>query len=146
MDYGSMTIAEMRNFMRENRLRGYTRHRRRDDLIIFLRNSYQPTSTPTPRPPAGLAQPPQPHPSRLAPVGLPPPTWEPIRPQCTRPPHRMAPMGPVSTTRSPPLASPLVRFRPDRLRQPELLRQLEERNPQLQSAEPAPQRQSLKLK
>ena len=36
-----MTIAEMRNFARENGLRGYSRHRRRDDLINFLRNNYQ---------------------------------------------------------------------------------------------------------
>ena len=32
----------MGNFVRENGLRGYTRHRRRDDLINFLRNNCQP--------------------------------------------------------------------------------------------------------
>ena len=44
----------------------------------------------------------------------PPPTWEPIDDR------------PKPTSRYPPL----VRFRPDKPRQPELLRQLEERNPQ----------------
>ena len=37
-----MTIAEVRNFARANRLKGHTRHRRRDDLITFLRDNYQP--------------------------------------------------------------------------------------------------------
>ena len=37
---------------------------------------------------------------------------------------------PPRPTRPPPPPLPLVRFRPDRLRWPELLRQLEERNPQ----------------
>ena len=40
---------------------------------------------------------------------------------CTRPPR---------PTRPPPLPLPSVRFRPDKPRQPELLRKLEERNPQ----------------
>ena len=87
-----MNVVKMRNFVRENRLRGYTRHRRRDDLITFLRNNYQPASTPTPRP-----QPPS-------------PTWEPTGSQCTRPhcPMRAPPPAP---------APPSARFRQDRPRQ-----------------------------
>ena len=50
MDCESMTIAEIKDFARENRLRGYTRHRGRDELIIFLRNNYQPAPQPAPRP------------------------------------------------------------------------------------------------
>ena len=115
----------MRDFARENRLRGYTRHRRKDDLITFLRNNYQPAPTPTLRPPAGSAQPP-------------PPTLEPTRPQCTRPPRPMRP--------PPPLALPLVRFRTDRPKQPELLRQLEERNPQPQPVGSTPHRRPPALK
>ena len=88
-----MTIAEMRDFVRKNRLRGYTRHKRWDDPINFLRNNYQPTP-------------------QLQ-------TWEPTRPQCTRPPP-------------PP---PSVRFRPDRPKQPELLRQLEKSQRQPSSQE-----------
>ena len=43
-----------------------------------------------------------------------------------RPPRTMSPR----PNRPPPPPPPSVRFRPDRLRQPELLGQLEERNPQ----------------
>ena len=48
-----------------------------------------------------------------------------LQPMRTRPPHptRLPPKPPSQ-------ASPLVRFRPDRPRQPELLRKLEERDPQ----------------
>ena len=55
-------------------------------------------------------------------------TWD-TRPQHTRPPHptRPPPLPPPSQAL---LALPSVRFRPDRPRQPELLRHLEERNPQ----------------
>ena len=49
-----------------------------------------------------------------------PRTYEPARPQHPRPSHPMRP---------PPLPSQSVRFRPDRPRQPELLRQLEEKYP-----------------
>ena len=42
-----MTMAEMRNFTRENGLRGSTRYRRRDDLVNFLQHNYQPAPTPT---------------------------------------------------------------------------------------------------
>ena len=45
IDYDSMIVAEMRNFSRENGLRGYTKHRSRGDLINFLQNNYQPMST-----------------------------------------------------------------------------------------------------
>ena len=51
-----------------------------------------------------------------------------------RPPPPPAPRTrPPRSTRAPPPPPPLplVRFRPDRPRQPELLRKLEERNPQL---------------
>ena len=60
-----MAIAKMRNFARENRLRGYTRHRRRDDLINFLRNNYQPApqlQTWEPTRPTRPARPPPPPP------------------------------------------------------------------------------------
>ena len=88
-----MTVAEIRNFARENSLRRYTRHRKRDDPITFLRNNYQPD------------------PQRQ--------TWEPTRPQHTRPPRPI---------RAPP-PLPSVRFRPDRARQ------LEERQRQPSSQE-----------
>ena len=46
-----MTVAEMRNFERENGLRGYMRHMRRTDLINFFRNSHQPAPASRPPPP-----------------------------------------------------------------------------------------------
>ena len=50
---------------------------------------------------------------------------------CTRPPRPTRPPPPLmSRVKAPPTQARLVRFRPDRPRQPELLRQLEERNPQ----------------
>ena len=91
-----MTIAEMKNFARENRLRGYTRHRRKDDLITFLRNNYQPAPTPASR---------------------------------SRPRHPTRPPPP------PPPPPPSIWLRPGRLRQPELLRQLEESQRQPSSQE-----------
>ena len=45
-----MIMAEMRNFVRRNGLRGYTRYRRRDDLVNFLQHNYQPAPTPAPQP------------------------------------------------------------------------------------------------
>ena len=49
MDYESMTMAEMKNFARENGLRGYSRLRR-NELITLLQNNYQPTPILLPRP------------------------------------------------------------------------------------------------
>ena len=71
----------------------------------------------------------------------PPPTWEPTRPQHpTRPPcpTRSPPPPPPAPQHPQPAGTAmpqLVRFRPDRLRQPELLRQLEERQRQPSSQE-----------
>ena len=73
---------------------------RKAELIELLRNN-QPRTRPPPIP---------------APRQIPDP-----RPPRTRPPR---------PTRAPPPPPPSVRFRPDRSRQPELLRKLEERNPQ----------------
>ena len=73
---------------------------RKAELIELLRNN-QPLARPPPIP--ALRQIPD------------------LRPPCTRPPR---------PTRTPPPPSSLVRFRPDRPRQPELLRKLEEKNPQ----------------
>ena len=50
-----------------------------------------------------------------------PPTWEPMRPPRPRPQHPMRRPPPPP----PSQALPSVRFRPDRQRQPELLRQLD---------------------
>ena len=65
-----------------------------------------------------------------------PPTWEPTRPQPqrghTRPPH------PMRSPAPPPVSVPSVKFRPDKPRQPELLRQLEERNPQPKASQRQP--------
>ena len=46
-----MTIGEMKDFASENGLRGYSKLRR-DELITFLRNNYQPAPQPASRPPA----------------------------------------------------------------------------------------------
>ena len=45
-----MTAAKMKNFARENRLRSYTRHRRRDELITYLRNNFRPVPASPPSP------------------------------------------------------------------------------------------------
>ena len=81
------------------------------------------------------------------------PTWEPMRPQPLRsykPMARTWPTRPLHPTRPPPpppvsapQASPSVRFIPDRLRQSELLRQLEERNSR-PAQPPAPRPYQLK--
>ena len=46
MAYESMIVVEMKDFMRENRLRGYSKHRTRAELITFLENKFRPTPTP----------------------------------------------------------------------------------------------------
>ena len=85
-------------------------------------------------------------------------TWKPTRSQPqrgrARPPRPTRPPSPPPPSR----ASPSVRFRPDRPRQPELLRQLEERHPRSvkprqpqptgpgQAHPPAPHRQPPALK
>ena len=46
MAYESMVVVEMKDFMRENRLRGYSKHRTRAELITFLQNKFRPTPTP----------------------------------------------------------------------------------------------------
>ena len=51
MDYESITIAEMRKFTGENRLRGYSSHRMIADLINFIENNYQPAPRPHPQHP-----------------------------------------------------------------------------------------------
>ena len=102
MEYGDHTFPRL---LKEPGVRGYSRNRKAE-LIAMLRDS---------EPPPQIQ------------------TWEPMRSQLqnsrtrglqhTRPPHPMRP--------PPPSPLPSVKFRPDRPRQPELLRQLEERNPQL---------------
>ena len=55
-EYRSMTVAELREFTTEHRLRSCSRHRMKDVLIVFLQENYQPTPA------------------------QPPPTLEPVRP------------------------------------------------------------------
>ena len=96
--------------MKERGLRGYSRLKKAE-LIVLLRELHaRPPPMPTPRP----IPDPRPPPPPLRPM----PT---LRPPQVRPPRPNRPPSP------PP---PSVRFRPDRPRQPELIRQLEERNPQ----------------
>ena len=103
MDYENMRVTELKALARERGLRGYSRLRKAE-LIELLRN-IQPRAMDL-RPPASRRPPPIPAPRPI-------PTLRPPRPN-----------------RPPPPPPPSVRFRPDRPRQPELLRQLEERNPQ----------------
>ena len=102
-----MRVAELKALAREHRLRGYSRLRKAE-LIALLQNNPPLPPAPCPRPPRG-------------PAGEAPPS-SPRRP--TRGPQS------PDLQRAPPPPPPLVRFRPDRPRQPELMRQLEERNPQ----------------
>ena len=100
-----MKVAELKALAREHGLRGYSRLRKAA-LIALLRDNLQLSSRPTSREPT-------------------PPIPAPRHPPATRTRLR----GPREQ-RSPPPSPTLVRFRPDRPRQPELLRKLEERNPQ----------------
>ena len=62
--------------------------------------------------------------------------------QCTRPPRPTRPPPPPPLV--PPLQAPSIRFRPDRPRQPELLRQLNERQPSSQELDIFEQREMRK--
>ena len=95
-----MRVAELKALARERGLRGYSQFRKAE-LIALIQNNQL------------LARPPP----------IPAPRQIPdLKPPRTRPPR---------PSRSPPPPPPTsVRFRPDRPRQPELLRKLEERNPQ----------------
>ena len=95
-----MRVEELKAIARERGLRGYSRLRKAE-LIALLQNNLQPPGTPA---------------LRTRPVG--PCGWRPPRP--TRGPQ------PPTLWRPPPPPSPSmsVRFRPDRLRQPELMRRL----------------------
>ena len=95
-----MRVMELKALARDRGLRGYSRLRKAE-IIALLRPSRRPI-------PAGEASPSGPRARDLR------------SPTPRRPPR--------STRPPPPL--PSVRFRPDRPRQPELLRKLEERNPQ----------------
>ena len=88
-----MKVVDLKALAKERRLRGYSKLKKAE-LIAFLQNNLQPTPAPRTRPPKPTRPPP------------PPPqmsTWELLDDK-------------------PRQAPPLVRFRPDRPRQPELLR------------------------
>ena len=112
MNYDDCAVPGLRELLKERGVRGYSR-KRRTKLLKMLRHS---------KPLAALA--PQPPPPQLQ-------TWELMRSQHTRPlcPTRPPPLPPSQAL----LALPSVRFRPDRPRQLQLLRQLEERQPQPQA-------------
>ena len=103
MDYENMRVVDLKALAKERGLRGYSRLNKAE-LNAFIRNNLQPRTRPPPIPA-----------TRQIPTPRPPPRPIP----CARP------------TRPPPLP-PLVRFRSDRPRQPELLRQLGERQPSSQ--------------
>ena len=101
MDYENTRVAELKAITRERGLRGYSRLRKAE-LIELLRNnqpSIRPSPVPAPRPIPTLRPP---H------TRLPRPTRGPWPPALWRSP--------------PPPPSSSVRFRPDRLRQPEFMR------------------------
>ena len=103
MDFENLRMPELKALVRERELVSYSQMRKAE-LIELLRNnqlSTRPAGSHTQRPP------------------IPAPRQTPaLRPPRTRPPR----------PNRPPPTPPSVRFRPDRPRQPELLRKPEERN------------------
>ena len=97
-----MRTAELKAIEREHGLRGYSRLRKAE-LIALLRDNLQPLPPPAPR---------------TRPEGS----------HVRRPPRLTGGLWPLAPRRASPPSLPSVRFRPDRPRQPELMRQLEERN------------------
>ena len=116
-----MRVAELKAIGRERGLRGYSRLKKAE-LIAFLQDNLQPSTRPPPMPaprppPAMCTRPVGPHDHQVG------------RSQWRLPRPIRGPRIPTPR-RPPPPPPPSVRFRPDRPRQPELLRKLEERNPQ----------------
>ena len=101
MDYENMKVTELKALARERGLRGYSWLRKAELIELLQNNQLRARDL---RPPASWRSLPIPAPRPI-------PALRPPRPN-----------------RPPPPPPPLVRFRPDRPRQPELLRQLEERN------------------
>ena len=124
-----MKVTDLRSLARQLGMRGYSKLRK-DDLIDFINNnlSSRPPPRPAPRPTGPHEWRPPPR-SASRPAGPceqrppPRPVPRPAGPCEWRPPPRPAPR--LTQPRQ-----PSIRFMPDRLRQPELLRKLEERNPQ----------------
>ena len=108
-----MKVTDLRSLARQLGMRGYSKLRK-DDLIDFINNNL--SSRPPPRPAPRLTGP---HEWRPPPRSAP----RPAGPCEQKPPPR-----PVPRLTQP--RQPSIRFMPDRPRQPELLRKLEERNPQ----------------
>ena len=113
-----MRVVDLKALAKERGLRGYSRLKKADLIALLREPRARPPQSGTPSGP-----PPMPTPRPIPdPIPSPPPRSIPApRPPRTRPPR---------PNRPPPPPPPSVRFRPDRPRQPELLRKLEERHPQ----------------
>ena len=109
-----MKVVNLKALTKEHGLRGYSKLKKAE-LIIFPQNNLQPTPAPCTKPTAAPHTKHTPAP-RTKPIPapctkpIPAPSTKPIPAPCTKP-------IPAPCTK-PPQASPSVRFKPDRPRQP----------------------------